>query len=553
MGGAKLQNSGGRNNALKMIVTACLERGESLEKTLFEVLKYDTRHHSPPLFKDITEQKTGHDYTNALRFISSVVSSINSQRETRGLDPQRFIFADLEGSKALFEQKDVAIFDPVSLMDEPYVDDSWLGDGLLAPGDFMLIAGPPKSQKSFLAQDLCVHLAMGWDWLGLEVKKPCRVAYINMEMGKKTLIRRMKALPVGKQGGEQGEIDRAHLRTHYKITAKHFLVLDDSGVNKLVNRIKGEMFREEGEKPDVIVIDPLVNVFPGQSENDNQEMMAFLKRLDAARNEINPDAALMVLHHSSKVSKRDMAENPFNSIRGAGSLRGYYTSCVMIFQEEVGVDERRIMFECRDGRAPDSCLVRYDDAQGKFIDAEKIVRLAGQSVAHKWKLESDRQNRSMMMEIERLALEERRLMTSKSFSEVYAREMGFTGSKSIQRKIKELSSRGYIRYNDGYDLPGDIEAPHHRSDGYMIIEGLALGTPVGEEGSGSYDLTMVKPTHYKHPDSGVMMDVENPNVWIYRDGQDVEKIEVKHAATRVRKYKMDASKRIHCKGCVRRG
>ena len=68
----------GRNDACKAIVAACIERGESVEYTVGEVLRHDAAHHSPPLFSDPTEaaHKTPDPAVNALAFVSSIAVSL---------------------------------------------------------------------------------------------------------------------------------------------------------------------------------------------------------------------------------------------------------------------------------------------------------------------------------------------------------------------------------------------------------------------------------------------------------------------------------------------
>ena len=82
--------SAGRNDTLKGIVAARIERGESIDSTVEEILNYDQKHHDPPLLSDPSEpQYAGKDpRSNALKFVANVTASINQRRVAQGLPPE---------------------------------------------------------------------------------------------------------------------------------------------------------------------------------------------------------------------------------------------------------------------------------------------------------------------------------------------------------------------------------------------------------------------------------------------------------------------------------
>jgi hypothetical protein len=57
-----------------------------------------------------------------------------------------------------------------------------------------------------------------------------------------------------------------------------------------------------------------------------------------------------------------MARDPFVTIRGSGALRGYYDTGVVIHKVSEDTDHRRIAFELRNGRGPDSMVVQLTSA-----------------------------------------------------------------------------------------------------------------------------------------------------------------------------------------------
>jgi putative DNA primase/helicase len=61
-------------------------------------------------------------------------------------------------------------------------------------------------------------------------------------------------------------------------------------------------------------------------ENDNDAMMFFLaQRLEELRRRINPDAGIILAHHTRKAFKKTAEEDPFQALSGAGALRSYYS------------------------------------------------------------------------------------------------------------------------------------------------------------------------------------------------------------------------------------
>jgi hypothetical protein len=86
----------GRNNHLKAVIAAMLERGEPIPKILEEILREDQKH-NPPLFTDTSEGYNFGAEAGAMRFLSSIVKSINTTRVNNGKDP--IVSGNLEGER----------------------------------------------------------------------------------------------------------------------------------------------------------------------------------------------------------------------------------------------------------------------------------------------------------------------------------------------------------------------------------------------------------------------------------------------------------------------
>lgn len=71
---------------------------------------------------------------------------------------------------------------PVEWCEEitPRLNSLWLIKRTLPQKGVALIYGHPSSGKSFLALDIAMHVALGWDWNGLRVRKGL-VVYVAAE------------------------------------------------------------------------------------------------------------------------------------------------------------------------------------------------------------------------------------------------------------------------------------------------------------------------------------------------------------------------------------
>jgi hypothetical protein len=267
------------------------------------------------------------------------------------------------------------------VVEEPdYIEPAFAG-----PGNFILIAGPPKAQKSFLLQEMLVACACGGKFLTgiFDVPKPLRVFYLQAEMNRKLLRKRARVFKF--LSPEQREL----LKTNFISSERFHMILDENGVKVAVETIQS-VFPDA--PPDIIAVDPLANLFDGDNENDNSQLMRFLmQRVEKIRQKVNPLAAIVMVHHSRKASSEDMARDPFVSIRGAGALRGYYDSAIVVFRKSEEGKTRRMHFELRGGDSPEPLEATLTD--GRFekstedtgLPSKEVCRLILRRIDEAWK------------------------------------------------------------------------------------------------------------------------------------------------------------------------
>ena len=236
-------------------------------------------------------------------------------------------------------------------------DVQWVVPHLIAEGDKVMIAGPQKSLKTFLALDLTRALATADEFLGRpewKVVAPRRVAFIEEEGSPSLFFRR-----VAKMGEiADGRIAWAH-RRGFKFT-------DEAGVSTLIERLLAF-------DPAAAIFDPMQRMTPGIDENDASKtgvVWDAIQRIQLAL----PRMAVIVIHHANK-----QARLSWESIRGSSRHAGEVD--LGIFVEKEGEDMLRVVVDGRDVPTAtgygDALLVHYSVTSDGFslIDTGTRVRI----------------------------------------------------------------------------------------------------------------------------------------------------------------------------------
>ncbi len=331
-------------------------------------------------------------------------------------------------------------------------------------------------------------------FLGLSSKRPLRVFYLQAEVQYHYLRERIQRLRLPDETLER-------LQQNFVMTPQVRLILNEDGIDKIVRSVKSHF----GERPpDIIAIDPIRNVFDGGGiggENDNDAMMFFLsRRVEELRNRINPEAGLILAHHTKKVSKKYVEEDPFQALSGAGSLRSYYTSGIILHRPDESLATRNLVFELRNGpEIPQKTIVR--DASGWREVNSNAERLAMRSHSSKIDAEQLRKKDILLRTIYSEALQGR-VYTARQFSDSFKNKSGLGSSRSLRDRLNVLSTKGHIKFFKNADVYGLPQAQRSRQ-GYICVEDMALG-----------DGTRIFPTHFKHPQTAQVLPVDDPKKWI---------------------------------------
>ncbi len=403
-----------------------------------------------------------------------------------------------------------ALLDDTSPMPEDII-----GPRVLTPGGLLVLGGAPKVGKSDFLISWLVHMAAGVPFLGFTPPRPLRVFYLQAEIQYHYLRERMQqiALPAAVI---------AAARDTFIATPKLKLLLDAEGVARVAEAIRAAF---SDASPDIIVIDPIRNLFDGGpeggGENDNTAMMFFLKdRVELLREAVNPDAGVILAHHTRKASKHQVKDDPFLALSGASALRGFYTSGLLMHRPDEDSSVRRLEIELRNGPALPGKLI--DKVKGEWVELNPMnERLVRKEVGAKLDAERLRKHDVILgMLLDEAASE--RLYTAMQFAETFENRGGLGSKHTIRERLSVLATKGFLKFLRD---PSGFGFPVTRSRfGYLCVEGMQFGVPVEHVDPDTGEVTTtarpVLPSHFKCPQSGLCLQVENPAVWVYQDGPD---------------------------------
>lgn len=226
-----------------------------------------------------------------------------------------------------------------------------IGRGILPVGGKLILGGPPKSNKSYLALNMALALALGDPLFGgyysgnlpvFPVRKKCRVLYIEQEIGEQGLQDRLSKLANG--------LNLTGLEFYIKSRDTEMRMDTEDGRKRIGTEI-GQV------KPDVTFLDPLAK-FHLSDENSAQHMGAIMRVGDHWIEDHG--TALVYIHHTGH-------QHPDNPRRGGDKLRG--SSAIFADADSIVLCERessastkepliKLEFEIRRGAPLEETYVR---------------------------------------------------------------------------------------------------------------------------------------------------------------------------------------------------
>jgi len=244
------------------------------------------------------------------------------------------------------------IYSVGQLIDKPLEKpESWWGGAAFFKGCRFMISAPPKSGKSRFVVNFAAALSMNKDFLGQPSgNRAHKTLWMNAEIHEAWLADRVSLII------NNNEAELHLLRENFQMTGR--LNLDITNPNDFNTIIK----MIELSPPDVIIFDPFIN-FSSAEENSNSEMRAVLDRFDHLQARFG--FAIVLVHHTKKASGK-FDTNPFEGIRGASALRGWYDTCVALTPIEGQPGQVGVSWEMRNGEPFKPHGAQWDKKTGEF-------------------------------------------------------------------------------------------------------------------------------------------------------------------------------------------
>jgi hypothetical protein len=214
----------------------------------------------------------------------------------------------------------------------------WIVPGILPKAALVMIYGPSGSGKSFFAYNMCLAIAEGRSWYGIETRKT-RVLWIAAEAK-----------------GSMRSRTRAYLE-HHKLSASELPGIRelDSTPPDLFDPADVGLFIEalKANRVELVCFDTLAAVSAGADENSGQDMGRLIGALQRIHAETG--ASIVCVHHSGKDKAR--------GARGWSGIRAAVDTEIEISRDEADPAIRRAKItKHRDG----------EDGQALFFKLAKV-------------------------------------------------------------------------------------------------------------------------------------------------------------------------------------
>jgi len=397
------------------------------------------------------------------------------------------------------------------LGDTSPMPDDIIAPRVLTPGGLLVLGGAPKVGKSDFLISLLVHLAAGVSFLGFTPNRALRVYYLQAEIQYHYLRERLQGIRL------DASVIAAAL-DNLVATPKLRLLLDEKGIALAAASIR-EHFPDA--PPDIICIDPIRNLFDGGpdsgGENDNAAMMFFLnERVERLREAVAPDCGVILAHHTKKMNRKAVGEDPFQALSGASALRGFYTSGLLMHRPDEDSTLRRLEIELRNG--PSLATKLIDKENGRWVEINPMnERLVRHDIGAKHDAERERKGDVILNLIAEQGMQGK-MYTLMQFASKFENKGSLGSETSIRNRIHVLATKGHVKFVRGEEAER-LGLPQGATKyGYLCVKDMVLQTDAehvnGETGEVEPAVVKVVPTHFMCPQTGAVLPVENPDVWV---------------------------------------
>lgn len=219
----------------------------------------------------------------------------------------------------------------------------WLVKGLIPAGSCVMLAGDPKTGKSWFAGDVCTAVATGTKFLGREVvplEDGASILCVPAEDPLMSWAERIDGLALTRG------YERSMLRINAVDTPAINLVHDSQRLLKTIQQTNAK----------VVVLDPFSLLHDGD-ENVASDVLLPLQKLRAISRETG--CTIIVIHHMRKPSGGGVQGRRAHRIRGSSASHGW-ADLVLLLELDEKAGNTRVDVEARTFCKPKPFAVRLD-------------------------------------------------------------------------------------------------------------------------------------------------------------------------------------------------
>ena len=365
----------------------------------------------------------------------------------------------------------------------------YLLNGLLPERSLMVVAGPPKIGKSTFILNLLTHMSLGKPYFNTFIPtKPLNIYYLQAELKEFILRDKLENIEIL----NEETANELAVSCRFMASEAASISLDDKGIQQIIKLIK----KDNNPIPDVICIDPVRNFFFSDGGDDNSVagMKDFCRRVMLIRDQINPNASIIMVHHTRKIDTKMMEEDPFNMIAGSSFLRSFYDTGIMFYRPDPKVSNNALMqFEVRNRRTKEpwahDIKITLDRDKNTFITEQ--IEVDPEQRKDLKKLHKELRVQQQLVELIENEAREGRIYTIKGFAETFENQHELLGAKTVINKLNKLAGQQIIRFfNNPEEYGLFFERKYKDRSMFMCMsEEMELKT---EEGN-----VYVRPNYYK--------------------------------------------------------
>ncbi len=207
----------------------------------------------------------------------------------------------------------------ICTMEEIMNDDGkppeWVVDNLMPAVGVATVSGRGKDGKSWAALDLCLSVAAAADWLGFQTRRG-KACYVNFELGKKTLARRLKHIAGVKHIELEPLKDKflpLTIDTGGLVSAALEQKLEIVFTNLVLEQVRRGLEKAAMRDPAIIVLDSFYNLTGQLNENDAGDVGMVYHLVRKLANDLG--CLVVIIHHFAKGSPGEKLQGD----RAAGS------------------------------------------------------------------------------------------------------------------------------------------------------------------------------------------------------------------------------------------